>query len=258
MTGDGVTSCSVCTATVQDNGHLCWNCTSQLVDCLETVESLREELENTAARLTVFGGDRPGHRKLVHAPLIIDPRASDHHRLLISTLLRWKTKAQSETGVNGPRDFDWLPEYLVRNVKHLRMQSWAGEAYGQITEVISKGWVIVDLPEARTLLGPCSACPTWIYGQEGAETVTCDSCGATENVRALLMARTYESDELMLSASQLSAALSTKAETLTLSRIGNWKARGKIEVRGYGDKGEPLYRTGDARALLYKKKRSAA
>lgn len=146
--------------------------------------------------------------------------------------------------------------YLLGNLEWLRHRPEAEEA---LTQLAAAGAVlvrIVDAPPPLWYAGPCWAmlddeqCVEELYARTDDGTVRCPACKARHDVRERRVWLLGEADDVLAHASLIAAALTVLDRPVTSSMVRNYAARSRITAHGQDERGRPLYRVGEVRAVL--------
>lgn len=115
---------------------------------------------------------------------------------------------------------------------------------------------LVDSPPPLEYAGPCYAdlgdgsCQEHLYAIKGAPIVRCPACGSRDTMTGRREWLLGEADGVLAHAALIAAALTSLGRPVTASSVRNLAARGRIVARGHDERGRPLYRVGEVRAVL--------
>jgi hypothetical protein len=224
------------------------------------------ELEWTVARLA-----RIEHRP---APALVDP---DGHLPLTAAVTRspmhegasvalgalraqvhgWARilAEESSVAINGDPVV-----WLAGHVDSVRLREWGPDCHREVMDSVARAEQIIDQPPELVFAGVCPggdrSCGVELWALPGAGVVQCRSCGVpwdVAEVRTWLL-RTAEDREL--TATEIGRAMSVEGRQVTAAMVRGWAAsdRRAVDRGGSGgfaatavnDRGQPLYRLGDA------------
>jgi hypothetical protein len=253
--------CVICASEVH-NAFACVDCRIDMLNLIcragityerqdgTTVLCLLDELDLVMSR-QARGAERVGGRGS-ERPLPFDARASRAHSNLSHILAKWARTYHMETGSGAPRA---AARFLAR--QRLEQKPDVLWIHVELTNAVNAASAVIDLPPSRLYIGVCSAprnglvyCHAELYADEGQKQVTCYQCKTVHSVterRAVLMTAV---EDVLATATDIARAVHLFQEPLKAATIYQWKNRGRIEVRGYNEKGGPLYRVGDVLTLV--------
>ncbi|WP_327029722.1 hypothetical protein OG989_04150 [Micromonospora sp. NBC_01740] len=146
--------------------------------------------------------------------------------------------------------------HLLANMEWLRHRPEAEEALPQLAAAGATIVRIVDSPPPLWYAGPCWAdldgerCAEELYARTDDGTVRCPACKTRHDVADRRRWLLGEADEVLAHASLIAAALTVLDRRVTSSMVRNLAHRGRISARGQDERGRPLYRVGEVRAVL--------
>ncbi|MFI6238353.1 hypothetical protein ACIBEF_00575 [Micromonospora sp. NPDC050795] len=152
--------------------------------------------------------------------------------------------------------------FLLGNLEWLRYRREAEEALTALSAAAATIVRIVDAPPPLWYAGPCwadtdaGACPEELYARTDDGTVRCPACKARHDVRQRRVWLLGEADGVLGHAALIAAALTVLDRPVTSSMVRNLAHRGRIEAHGQDERGRPLYRVGEVRAVLSEATRS--
>lgn len=254
-------SCVICGSAV-NGSFACVDCRIDILNTIcragitydredgTTVLCLLDELDLVTSRQT-RGAERVGGRGS-ERPLPFDARAARAHTDLAHLLSKWAK-------TYGIKDSSGAPRLAARFLARARVESRPDveTMHAELTNAVNTASAVIDLPSPRVYIGVCSAprngltyCHVELYATEGQKQVTCYQCKTVHSVperRAVLMSAV---EDVLATATEIARAVHLFREPLKANTIHSWKTRGRIEVRGFNEKGGPLYRVGDVLALV--------
>ena len=228
-------------------GNLCPGCT---VKATATLAQARRLLPDLLVSMSRQGRQAPrtGGRS-AESPMPVDLVAGAAYALLWGALER-----QGLTPVlRGP---GWLTEATLA----LRDRLGASQAWASIELAVARAVKVIDRPPDQSYLGTCSivgtdgvACRQDLYAPSDTTDYACPRCSAPHhvNTRRQIMLRAVE--DVWATGPDLARAVTWLADgqaTVSPELIRKWAHRGKLEAVGASSGGHPLYRVGDALALV--------
>lgn len=231
-------------------------------------KSRQDELEDYLANVAISGlrgVQTPWHDK-----------ASGAKRQLHDVLVLW-VRLCAEEGVRhsaGPERLpvdrmDALSRWLMCRVDGLRFHDAGSDAVDEITDAAAEVRRIVFWKRnSRDYLGTCglevtddegvvevAECPGDIYAEEGADVATCEECAQAVTV----VIRKAEIDKKLEDHLCTPAEIATYAVHLGLQarresvrrKVNHWAEHKRILKRGEAPNGDPMFRYGEVRPLLY-------
>lgn len=282
------TCCGNCARPVADGAALCATCSASLSEALKGVPGLLDDLLTTLSkqdRLGTTGGKRgKGSEQPLPVRLDIHPVIA----ALGNILATWARDLVERNGWdvpdpprrvahNGRRgvvivattaEVDlicYTATWLADHVEHLRKHPAALEAHRGITNAIAGVERVIDRPPVLAYRGPCVQCGIDLHAAPSATTVTCQSCDAKYDGAELRARLLYQAADQLVTTVELSAALTGLSGTsVPIGTIRSWRSRGQlaphawlhddrmIVARPAGPSDKPLFRVGEAVALLEK------
>ena len=123
--------------------------------------------------------------------------------------------------------------YLLGHADWIRTQHWAPEILDELQHIEGKLRSIVDRPAGKWFAGPCDTCERDLYARVGAASVDCVDCDLVYDVGARREWLLEQAQDRLLTASELSRAVSwLGTEPLTAARVWKWAERKRIVARG--------------------------
>lgn len=257
--------CVLCRAPLPDLAYACSPCCERLTRDLGDVPALASAVEDAVARnvRTGTGVGTPVTGSTDRA-LPWNEAASTARRRLLCTLNRWVTVLRTPRDPR-PATINGCAAWLRVNINTIRCYQFAAYAFDDITRAVDDVRRVVDRPPDRLYAGPCGSpsgpprggfqpldppCDGELYAALDHQIVRCPKCHASYDVaerRRWLLDAVWD---VTAYASLLAAALTRLDEPLTAARVRKWAQRGQLLARGVDLEGRPLYRVGDAIALL--------
>ena len=147
--------------------------------------------------------------------------------------------------------------YLLGNLEWLRYRREAEEAMTVLSAAGATLVRIVDAPPPLWYAGPCytlqddgGTCMEELYARTDDGTVKCPACKQRHDVFERRVWLLREADDVLAHASLIAAALTVLDRKVTSSMVRNYADRGRIQARGVDERGRPVYRVGDVRAVV--------
>lgn len=251
-------NCVICSAEVH-NSFACADCTRGVEGMIShagvTTDGnlcMLDELDLVMSRQT-RSVERVGGRS-AEKPLPFDARAAKAHASLAHILSRWAKVYGLVNSGRGPR---YAASHLLR--QRLASKPDILWLHVELKHAMETAQAAIDRPPNRTYIGVCSAprnddshCSAELYANEGEQQLVCPLCSATHSVsdrRDVLMTAV---EDVLATATEITRAVHLFNEPIRVGRIYNWKYTGRLEPRGFDDRGAPLYRIGDVLALVRK------
>jgi hypothetical protein len=255
-------NCTDCDRPVGDQAFLCQHCCDDLARAIGDLPAIMDELDVTVTRQSVSGVDNGGRRS-AEKPLPFNPAASEVLDLARNTITTWARAIGDESG--RPMRGDGTSNnaiciYLVGSLPWLRSKQWSTELRGQISDVRTKAYRIIDKPADRVFAGPCDICGADMYCRPGDDTVTCRTpeCPAEpHNVAHRRWWLLQQASETIAPTALIAKALTSLGEEVTPSMIRQMAFRGDIEDRSTDGEGR-LYRVGDVISVLVRRRHGKA
>lgn len=149
-------------------------------------------------------------------------------------------------------------EYLLlaENLNWLRHRPEAEEAFDELGDACRTLVQVVDAPPPLQYAGPCwskqqvGRCEEVLYARADAAIVRCPVCRESYDVAERRLWLLEEADDVLAHASLIAGALTVLDRRVTASMVRNYADRGRIRPRGVDERGRPLYRVGDVRAVV--------
>lgn len=262
-----------CGRPTRDQRFLCDHCRTELDRALGDCRWVDTEIDTTITRQRAIPPSGGGPAS-AETGLPWHERAARAKRTLHSLLVLWVRFCGEEEvrGVPGWQPTDRLPSlarWLLHCTDGLTLHDIAPDAHEEITDAVAECQRIVFYKRrGRTYLGPCGqtvtdddgevlalSCPGEVYAEEGHQVGHCDECG--QGVTVVIRRGELERrlDDQLCTAAEI-ARLSTylgldvKRERVR-QRVHYWARHGRILSHGRDDRGDPTYRYGEVRTMLY-------
>ena len=183
-------------------------------------------------------------------PLLVDLDAIESKDVAWSTFTTWARHIAECRSLDLTADTQVLT-FLARQSDWLMHRREAEEAYDELIAACRAAETAVDnLGVEMSFCGPCDVCGRDLFAPAGADDAYCRPCDLTYPLgprRDLLMERT---DSQIMTAVELSRALTTTGQVVTPAVIANWADRGRLLPRGRNARGNRLYAVRDVRDLV--------
>lgn len=261
-----------CGRPTRDDAWLCDGCVDSLERALSDCAWLDEELDTTISRQRSAG--QTGGARSAEKPLPFHEKAAEAKRTLHGLLASWVRFADEE-GVRGKPN--WYPQdnlvsmsrWLLHVTRGLAFHDIAPDAHDEITDAVRQcDRIVFWKRKQRTYLGTCAqtvrdedgevvnlSCGGEVYAEEGEPVGHCDECeqGVTVVVRQAELNR--ELHDRLFTAAELARVavvlgLDVPRETVR-RKVNHWREKKRIEQKGTADNGDPTFRYGDVRLMLY-------
>jgi hypothetical protein len=257
-----------CGQPARDNGYVCDRCADRLATALGDVTWLADELETTITRQR--GAPTTGSAPSAERGLPWHDKASEARRHLHALLVSWvRFCAEEHTrGVPSWQPVDRLQSlsrWLLHCVHGLTLHDIGPEAVDEITDAVADCERIVFWKRrSRVYLGPCTEmvgededqpCPGEVYAEEGAPVGYCEECegAVTVVIRRSELEREL-ADRLCTAAeiARLATYLGLPADRDRVrKRVHYWHRHKRVVPRGKDESGDPMFRYGEVRVMLY-------
>lgn len=269
MTATSTPQCA-CGRPIGDQAYLCKRCTTVLAEALGDIGALAEDLDITRTRQSRTGGPASGvTSRDRERPLPWDERASEATVALRTTVTTWVQLVTTERGTRPPGvSLERMSRFLLGQLEWLRHHAGAQQAQTDLVAAVWHAQHVIDRRADRLYVGPCDTtgewhqaedgwtgdligpCNTDLYAKPGEPKATCDRCGHTWDVAGRRGYLLDAAQDRLVTASDLSRFLSVYGQPIEAERIWKWRERGHLSTKGTDVSGRPLYRVGDAIALL--------
>ncbi|MFE9955849.1 hypothetical protein [Micromonospora sp. NPDC005299] len=152
--------------------------------------------------------------------------------------------------------------YLLGQLGWLRHRPEGREALDELGDACRIIVQVVDAPPPLWYAGPCREqtdvdeagrdvlCAEELYARTDDGTVRCPACKTRHDVGERREWLLDEADQVLAHASLVAAALTVLDRRVTPSMVRNYADRGRITARGVDERGRPLYRVGEVRAVV--------
>lgn len=285
-TGDTAFVCAHCT----DRARRALHTVIELADDVETTVARLARYSDRHTRPAPVEPDEEvravGGLKVT--PLPYDPGARDRWTLAAGAVVRWARFVTSERGggplkpavMIGPLCGSGLscPHSSCQRIRHravtnpvVRAAAWlsgalewirhrqeAVEIFTDLESAARTIVAIVDSPPPLEYAGPCYAwpedggeqCPEDLYAIKGAPWVRCPVCRTQHPMAGRREWLLREAAGVLANATDCARALTSLGQRVTESSVRNLAARGRIVAHGRDERGRPLYRVGEVRAVV--------
>lgn len=264
-----------CGKPTRDDAYVCDDCLDLLARTLGDVPALLEEVDITITRQQAAGQHGTSTARPAERPLPWNEKAAEALRALHSTLVGW-VRFCDEEQVRSRDPRDGLPEddtadlarWLMWRVDGLAFHELGHDAVDQIADAAAQCWRIVFWKRRnRIYLGTCGKvaehdgepgdpCPGEVYADEGSVYGVCED--TTEHIHSVTERQaelTRRLDDTLGTAAEIAGmtvylGLDADRETVR-KRINQWHTRARIRPAQHSPAGDPMFRYGEVRALLY-------
>lgn len=261
-----------CGRETRDDAYVCETCENALEVALGDCAWLDDELDTTITRQKA--ASTTGGSPSAETGLPWHDKAAEAQRTLHGLLVTW-VRFCDEEGVRGvpnwaPSDkIPSLARWLLHVVHGLTLHDIGPEAVDEVTDAVAECRRIVFWKKStRVYLGTCGqvvkdedgevivlTCGGEVYADEGEPVGYCEECKQGLTV----VIRKAEIDKQLHDRLCTPAEIATYAVHLGLQaprdqvrrRVNYWHRHKRIEHKGDNPKGEPLFRYGDVRKMLY-------
>lgn len=263
-----------CGNPTRDNATTCDTCCAKLTQALAEVPFLEEQANVTITRqrsAAIEGSSRSAEHGLPW-----HDKAAVALRNLRTTLVSWARMCHEE-GVKRNGGNDGLPaenlpalsRYLLCRVDGLRFHDAGCDAVEEITNATGElRRLIFWKRKNRLYLGACEqtvtdddgtiaveSCPGDVYADEGSPTGTCDDCGQGVTVVIRQSELNTRLDSRLCTPAEIATyavylGLQAKRESVR-RKVNHWREHKRITQHGSTASGDPLFRYGEVRPLLY-------
>lgn len=264
-----------CGKPTRDQAFVCDGCIGLLDSALGDVTWLTEQLDIaiTKQRASASGGGA----RAVETPLPWHERASEAKGALRAQLVSWVRFCDEERVRGGnaglPADTEHaMALWLLERTKGLALHDIGPECVDEITDSVAECRRIVFYKRrTRVYLGPCEGCevdeeiepcPGEVYAEEHADVGTCDECdrGYTVVIKRGNLER--ELDDRLCTPAEIARLATFLGLDIPRERvrrqIHSWHKRKQITPGSHADNGDPMFRYGSVKALLYSTYRDTA
>lgn len=262
-----------CGKPTRDDAYVCDDCSTGLSRALGDIAWLDDELETTITRqrAATYDGSTSGTGD---KPLPWHERAADARRTLHGLLVSWVRFCDEEDIRGIPQwqardNLTSLARWMLHCVRGLSLHDIGPDAVDEITDAVAEcERVVFWKRRSRTYLGPCGqkvtdewdevvtlACPGEVYAEENADVGTCDECGQGVTVAIRKADLNKQLDDRLCTAAEI-ARLSTYLgldvpRDRVRKQVNTWHARKLVTPASKDHEGNPLFRYGAVRTLLY-------
>lgn len=262
-----------CGKPTRDDAYVCDDCAANLSRALGDVAWLDDELETTITRQRAATYDGNGS-STGDKPLPWHERAADARRTLHGLLVSWVRFCDEEDIRGIPQwqardNLTSLARWLLHCVRGLSLHDIGPDVVDEITDAVAEcERVVFWKRRSRTYLGPCGqtvldewdevvtlACPGEVYAEENTDVGNCDECGQGVTVAIRKADLNKQLDDRLCTAAEI-ARLSTYLglnvpRDRVRKQVNTWHARKLVTPASKDAEGNPLFRYGAVRTLLY-------
>jgi hypothetical protein len=266
-------TCRICRTPARDHAYICDTCRHQLDIALGDTTWVAEELDVSITRqkgVNLNGGGG----KSAETPLPWHDKASEARRHLHGILVAWVRFCRDEHVRGCPA---WSPQdnpasmarFLLHCTHGLALTDIGPDAYEEITKAVADAKRIIFWKKrSRTYLGPCEKpvpndegeilvdkCPGEVYAEEDAPVGTCDICEQGHTVVIRQAELNDKLDGRLCTAAELARicvflGLQAPRERVR-DKVHYWYRHKRITPHGAAPNGDPMFRYGEVRAMLY-------
>jgi hypothetical protein len=274
-------TCAQCGTPTRDNAYTCEDCLSNLAHIIGSAPQLEIALTHD-----LVGERSPrlesGSRS-TEPPLPFDIKAGellDELRNKLTCLVRlcWEEGVRHQspdrglpTSVDTPATIGDMSTWLLWRVDGMAWVEWSGEIVRQFKALDRRIYHYLKPREPKVFLGVCEQiltletrvvkCGGFIYAARGEQWGKCDraDCCAlydTETQRStletILDSRLYTAADIAKLSTYLGLDLGTKGRETVRRKVHYWARHGRIvSIVKEPETGNPMYRYGEVKALLY-------
>lgn len=261
-----------CGKPTRDNATLCDDCTETMEKALGDVAWIDDEIDVSLTRQKAVSLD--GGAPSAQQGIPWHDKAAQAKRNLHGYLVSWVRLCNEEGVGNGPVELPAdnpkaLAAWLLHRVPGLARHDAAEDALTEITDAVAEcERIIFWKRKSRTYLGTCGQrvedqdgttllerCPGEVYADEGASVGWCDDCdqGVTVVIRQGELNK--ELDDRLYTAAELARlavilGLDAKRDSVR-KKILYWHRHKRIAQRSTTVTGDPMFRYGEVRVMLY-------
>ena len=262
-----------CGKPTKDNAYVCEDCLTALAKALGEIPWTDEQLEIsiTKQRASAIGG---GGTRSTGTPLPWHEKASDAQRSLHATLSTWVRFCIEEHVRNRGASTEWpadnlasMSRWMLWRVDGLAFHEAGSEVVDEITDAVAQAQRIVFWRKReRVYLGRCDAtiepegaesykCEGDVYAEQGAIYGSCEHCAAPYSVEKRRADLHRELDDRLCTAAEI-ARLATylgleQPRERVRKQVNSWHKRERITASGHSPEGDPVFRYGAVKALLF-------
>jgi hypothetical protein len=254
-----------CGRPTRDQAYVCDHCADLLAQALGdipwAVEQLDISITGQRAASTNGGSASADHGLPWHE------RAATAKRTLHGLLASWVRWCREEQIRNSdPHGDDWpddnpvsMSRWLLWRVDGLALHDTGPEAVEQITDALAEcRRIVLWKRRGRIFLGRCDdqpVCMGEVWADEGRDVGICDGCERGYPVAERRQSIEQQLDDRLYTAVEIARLTTFLGLDVPRERVRNqintWERRGRITARSTGSEGQPLYRYGDIKPLLY-------
>lgn len=253
------------------DAYVCATCEETFSIALGDCPWVDDELETSTTRQKAAGTQ--GSARGTETSLPWNPKAANARRQLLTALSKWAHYCSRHKIAGTPRwhGRDTIPSrsrWLMNCVHGLTLDPRGPEAMREIQTLVAEGERIIFWKRKnRIYLGPCDQaiidedgllitdkCPGDVYAEEGEPVGSCEECeqGVTVAIRKADLEKQLD-DRLCTAAeiARLSTYLGLHVDRERVRKqVNAWNGK-KIHPSSRDLAGDPMFRYGDVRALLY-------
>lgn len=243
-----MTGCTVedCARPAVSHG-ICAVCRVQLEDALALFPWLVQQLDLTITRQAVIGtgggGEGLGFAREEADLLWVIRNTGNAWAILLSSRL------PSSPGYVLGRAYSSGARWLLARLGDVLRMPELPALVGEFVALAAACERAIDRPGERVYVGPCDIDGRDLYAYPEAAFARC-RCGAEYDVYLRRQALLAEAEDVLLSAVDVSRALTALGVEVTSDRVRQWCSRGKLLPHPGPWGGRAVYRVGDVRDLL--------
>jgi hypothetical protein len=256
------TICQVATCDrPSDDWIVCRVCAALFEQVLAEMPWMLDELDTVITQQTRYTTESSG--KSADTPMMFNVKASDMRGKLVTEL---DTAARMVADSNGWKlshtDAAGASRWLMRSLTAIRLHEAGALIVDGIMATNAGCLWVIDRPAAKQYLGDCpqthgeaaliEKCQGRIYGRQGKDRASCDTCGTEWEAALLREFLLKQLDDRLCTASEI-AHLSTYLGLLAgreqvRKRINQWHTRGLIV--SHETKPDAMFRFGEVYVML--------
>lgn len=256
-----------CGKPTRDEAYVCEDCLTALARVLGDVPWVDEQLEISITRqkASVLGGGSRG----TGTPLPWHEKASDAKRSLHSLLATWVQFCVEEHVRDRGATLDWpadnlqsMSRWLLWRVDGLAFHDLGNEAVDEITDSVAQAERIIFWRKRdRVYLGTCDHkpdgedCAGEVYAGEGQQFGHCETCDRGYSVDQRRQDLNDQLDDRLFTAAEI-ARLCTylgleQPRERVRKQVNSWHKRERITSPSHNAAGDPVFRYGEIKTLLF-------
>lgn len=244
-----------CGREVPDTAYGCSACALALARWLDQLAGFLPELVVTVSRQDRLGsgGARAAGSEV---PLPYRDAVADKAHAVRGELSTWARVVHDESGRFLAGDSDAaLARYLGQAVEWARYRQQWPEFHAALRPLLGRVLTLIDRPQDRVYLGPCSTpvagepgevCWADVLAKPGEATGRCRECGTVHDVAGSREWLLRSLMDVLLTAPDIATVLAGFGDAkVGYSTIAAYAADRLIVARGQDARGRPTYRVGD-------------